>query len=397
MEINTSSSTKMDSSEWQGYEQRVIRIPKAYRKALNFSLNEFISLRNKLGGVEVLQIAEAFSEDVQKSQECAYVTSVVHRRLFKTKGYQTEVEAVKGIMFGCDPEAFLIDKYTGAAVGAYRFMKKWGEVGNDGMLLEFRPRPSLSVEAVVREIYNLILRGHRIIRAKPGGDLIRIVGGSSYQGLTAGFHLHYGLPRAMLGQHPNNRLVARLMTAAFDYYVGVPSIIPEGNRDITRRVTRLSPYGKPGGYRLDSRTFEFRLPGGINMVHPVLSIGLMALGAVVAEDVVSRINTCTDCFSSLGEISSEKDIGDLYPNLPDAGALYSIICNSDIGPARKNFELIKTDVRQMVGYTERAESVERYFKCIESDTAFSNDIMSNWGGFYNEKQQGQVAISQSRS
>ncbi len=394
MELEIKNSATMDKETgWNDeYEHRIIRLPQVCRSKSNFRSGEFLYLRNKYGGLETLQVAEAFKEDVDSDPNCAYVTTTIYDKLFMRRHGTGEVERVKGITLGCDPESFLVDRMSGNLVAAHRFMRKYGDVGHDGMLLEFRPNPSVHAEVVCDSLWALIKKGRAILDAKPEGNRIDIVGGSSYSGLTAGFHLHYGLPRGLLGRRPDTNTVARLMTAAFDYYVGVPSIIPEGNKDVARRTIKFVDYGKPGGYRLDNRTFEFRLPGGINLAHPLMARGLLSLGAVVAEDVVSRIKTCTDSFTNLREMVSELDLRALYPGLPDVHTFYSIICNPDIGAARNHFEIIKEDVRKMVGYKHRAAAVEDYFSHLDSGVEFGNNIITNWGGFYNEEQQEQMVV-----
>lgn len=388
MELEIKISKSMDEKN----EHSTIRMPMVCRDKYCFKTGRFLHLRNKNGGIEALQVLEAFKNDIATEINCAYVTTKVYKRLFMIRNGTSEVIRVHGITLGCDPESFLVDTTNGNLIAAHRFMKKYGDVGHDGMLLEFRPNPSTDAKEVCNNLWSLIQKGRSMLDAHPEGNKIAIVGASSWRGLTAGFHLHFGLPRGLLGRRPDTNIVARLMTTAFDYYVGVPSIIPEGNKDFARRTIKFVDYGKPGGYRLDSRTFEFRLPGGINLTHPLLATGLLALGAVVAGDVASRINTCTDSFTNLKEMTSEGDLRSLYPGLPEIQDSYSIICNPDIGAALNHFETIKNDVRSMIGYEHMAEDVEAYFTHLDSGTEFGNNILQNWRDFYNEKQQEKMVV-----
>ena len=394
MELNINISPTMDKETgWNDeYEHRIIRIPSVCREKNNLRIGDFIYLRTKKDGLKIFQIAEAFKEDVNRNPNCAYVTSGVDHELLIKDRHSEEVSRITNITLGCDPELFIVDRASGNIMAAHRFMKKYGDVGHDGMLLEFRPNPSLYAEDVCNNLWALIKKARWMLNAFQEGNRILMVAGSSWNGLTAGFHLHYGMPRGLLGQQPKINAMAKLMTAVFDYYVGVPSIIPEGNTDIARRTTKFVEYGKPGGYRIDNRTFEFRMPGGVNLKHPLLTRGLIALGAVVAEDVASRINTCTNNFIDLNELLSEMDLRVLYPNLPDIHTFYSIICNPDIAAAKEHFKTIKQDVRLMVGYEQRAIAVESYFKCVENEVEFGNNIEQNWGDFYNENQQAQVVV-----
>ncbi len=394
MELKIDISPTMDKENgWNDeYEHRIIRIPLAYREKNNLNIGDFLYLRTKDGNSKMFQIAEAFKEDVNRNPNCAYVTTAVDKELLIKDRDSKEVSRVTNITLGCDPELFMVDKVTGNIVAAHRFMKKYGDVGHDGMLLEFRPNPSIYAEEVCDNLWTLVRKARCLLNAFPEGNRIMLVAGSSWNGLTAGFHLHYGMPKGLLGQRPHVNVVARLMTTAFDYYVGVPSIIPEGNVDIARRTTKFVEYGKPGGYRIDNRTFEFRLPGGINLRHPLFTRGLLALGAVVAEDVASRINTCTNNFMDLQELFSDIDLRALYPNIPDIHTFYGIICNPDITAAMNHLQVIKKDVRIMVGYEQRAAAVESYFECIEKGIKVGNNIEQNWGDFYNEKQQAQMVV-----
>lgn len=395
MELNIKTSQIMDKeTDWNDkYEHRIIRIPKIYREINNLSIGDFLYLRAKDNSLKMFQISEAFKEDVITDPNCAYVTSGTNDSLYIKDKQFREVSHVTNITLGCDPELFMIDRISGNIMQAHRFMKKYGDVGHDGMLLELRPNHSLYAEEVCNNLWALIKKARCMLNAFSEGKRIILIAGSSWSGLTAGFHLHYGMPSGLLGNRSDITNVAKLMTTVFDYYVGVPSIIPEGNKDVTRRNTKFIKYGKPGGYDIDNRTFEFRMPGGINLKHPLLARGLMALGAVVAEDVASRINTCTNSFMNLNELLSDVDIRKLYPNIPDTHTFYSIICNPNISAAMNHLKIIKDDVRIMVGYKQRSAAVESYFKCIEECAELGNNVEKNWGDFYNEKQQAQVDVS----
>lgn len=389
MELRLRISKTMDKeSDWnEYYERRIIRVPEFIRIRNNYHIGEFISLRCADKSFMTLQVAETFREDLSSDSGCGYLTSYTYEKIIGTCEEQSEIHRVTGITLGCDPEAFLVDRRTGDIVMAHRLLDKNGDVGSDGALIEFRPVPSVNEEIVVQNIAKLIRKARILIESCQTNRQIAMVGASAFKGLTAGFHLHYGLPNRLLGfgtRSPQWR-IATLMTSAFDYYIGVPSIIPEGNEDNHRRSAKYIRYGKPGEFRLDGRTFEYRLPGGVNMTHPKLACGLMALGAVVVEDLVSRLNTSTDYFSNLDEIQTNDDLKVLYPNLPSTEQLCSIICNPNIGPARRQLDSIRKDLRDMVGYKTREKSIECYFDCLEQDVKYNNNLEANWGGLGNEK------------
>lgn len=381
---NSDAMEKFDAliREKYTYTPKIIRIPKDYREHLGTKIDDFIHLRNNEGFLETFQVCEALREDIEHNTMCAYLSESQYKKMPIENG-GNELQLVTNITLGCDPEAFLVNKFNGRLISVDRWLKKFGDVGNDGQLLEFRPAPSTEAEIVCNNLWGLIKKARLLLNSMSVGNESVILSGSSYQRATAGFHLHYGFPRDLLGSSSVYSII-RLLTPVFDYYVGVPSIIPEGNTDIFRRSTNGLRYGKPGEFRVDRRTFEFRLPGGVNMSHPILAKGLLSLGAIVAEDIISRINTFTESFILVGMVN-EVDIRDLYPNLPNTTTIYSIVCNPDISLAKKNLDLIQKDIRNMVGYHKRKKAVDEYFDCIYKDKTFGNIIENNWGEYYDAK------------
>ena len=379
LKIKVSRTMDLESLGGQAIENSILRIPEKYREINRLSLGQFIGLRRRNGEIVTFQVVEAFVEDLYKDSNCAYVTTETHNDIFMVNRYVPYVEHISGITLGCDPESFLVDRINGRIVGAHRIIaRKQGSVGHDGMLLELRPSPSEDPWQVVKNIAGLVPKARQLINMKSEPNRLAIVAGSSYNNVTAGFHLHFGIPKALLGFNKRVDRVARLMTRVFDYYVGIPSIIPEGDYDILRRTAPYMDYGKPGGFRLDLTTFEFRLPGGINMKSPELAHGLISLGLVVAEDVVSRISKCTNRLTDLEEIMSENDIKELYPNLPSANDFYPIICNPKIDMAKRHMKTIVNDVRNMIGYERNATVVEKYFNIVDHNEHISNDVEFQW-------------------
>lgn len=387
------SATMNAECEWNdSFENRVIRVPEAARVRYSLPIGSFLHLRDRDGQLFPLQVIPAFREDTEADNQAGYVTERVFNFLSIMHGEEQEVERVSNITLGCDPEAFLMDGKTGHIVSATRFFRRMGDVGHDGMLLEFRPMPSVDANVVAYNIWNLISKARTILSHYDEGNRVVMVASSGLQGLTAGFHLHYGLPHAMLGRRPPVRHLATLMVTLFDYYIGVPAVIPEGEVDHHRRTVSYVDYGKPGGYRLDNRTFEFRLPGGSLLRHPILTKGLMSLGAVVVEDFVSRVREATENFSRLMDIRSLTDIRYLYPNLPDLMDIHHMIVTIPLQSARDRLPVIMEDVRKMVGYKERSREVEEFFACLLNGTNFSTNIEQNWGGYYHAEHEGQMGV-----
>jgi len=409
MKIPIKTSWTMDNAKENIIqESRVIRAPREFRQFADLHLGDFVTLRAHNGELLLLTIEKAYDDDVKADSLCAYLTSRIYNLVAEKQAQVCNLNIVNGITLGCDPELMIIDRNTGNLVSAQNFfgLRKQGEIGYDGLLIEFRPLPSIHESVVVDNIYTLLTKARTYLDSCQMFPSTMLAGISSFRGkaavarnvttntvlfqphvqLTAGFHLHYGIPREILGWKKN--FVAKQVVKALDYYVGLPSIIPEGYNDSYRRTVQGLEYGKPGMFRLDDRTLEYRTPGASLMKHPILAQGLIGLGATVIEDICSRVKTITNGFTQLDEIASDADIKILYPHIPPVMELFRAICSPTIDVAKRHLDTIRRDVEDMVGYAGRANSINNFFDNIE--TTFSIDVEDNWWRYRNhgERQSG---------
>jgi len=124
------------------------------------------------------------------------------------------------------------------------------------------------------------------------------------------------------------------------------------------------------------------------MKHPIMAQGLLGLGAVVIEDIVSRVKAITHNFTQLNEIATDADIRILYPHIPPVMSIFQSICSPTTDVAKSHLATIRKDVENMVGYARRAGSINNFFDNIE--TQFSIDVEDNWWRYKNngERQSG---------
>lgn len=371
-------------------ESRHIRIPFELRKRSGLKEDEFVNLRTKTGKIATLKVSMAYGDDALNDPLSAYVSKEIFDVLCLEyiKKYEQDIEVVNNITLGCDPEFFLVNRDDAQIIPAFRLFKKLGQVGHDGVMMEIRPLPSADEFVVANNIYNLIKKAREKINndRRVDGNKVNMIAASYYNGLAAGFHLHFGLPHRILGR---NRGVKndfqKQIVRALDYYVGVPAVMPEGKEDHLRRTSQHVIYGKPGERRVDNRTLEYRVPGGSLMRHPILTVGILGLGAIVIEDVVSRMKVDTGSFSDLSAVSDIKGLKKIYPNIPDILELIKIVCSKDLTLARRHIDIITDDVSQMLGFNKRRTSIEQFFKCIHNGTKFDSNIENNWNSYYNRE------------
>jgi hypothetical protein len=385
LNIKIKISESMSSRGAQGIlEDSVIRISQNLRTKLGLYLSEKLTFDTPSGKKVELTVGRAFKEDVERDEGICYVTETTFKLINVENTYKHKIEPVKGITLGCDPELFLTDN-AGNLLRAHMFLNKWGDVGHDGILAEFRPKPSTNVDELTYTIYGLIKKLRRKINYNTQGyhpENLKLYSASHKQNSTAGFHLHYGLPPAILGRKPDTVALMQQVVKVMDYYVGIPSIILEGTEDSKRRANMFSGYGKPSDFRLDGRTLEYRVPGGAMLKHPVLTRGLLALGATVMEDIISKIKITTNNYLHLYWMQQEERLRETYPMLPSSYIIQQALCAPTVIGARSHLENIYNDIQKMEGFKKRKEALTEFFSAIENNTQFSNDIELNWRRIY---------------
>lgn len=377
-----------------GDEDTFLRIPKVLREELGVEIGQDFVLNSIHNTPVVLTVCPAYKIDADQDETMCYVSNSVFALVNINKGLN--IEPVKTITLGCDPEFFLVDKNTRHLLRANAFFKKWGEIGNDGILAEFRPRPALTPQVLTDNIYDLVLQTRQILDLAKNYDTksIMLYGASSYRTgfeqqliagvnpyATAGFHLHFGLPDKILGTSPEVMSLIFRIARVMDYFVGIPAVILEQGDDKRRTNTNVS-YGKPSDFRLDHRTFEYRVPGGSLLRHPILTKGLISLGSVVITDIVSRLKEVSNNFENLNTDFIDTNIQQFYKDLPNLDALFSIMCSPNLAQAQALMDNINENLIKMIGFEDERSSIETLFECIEQNIKFNNNIEENWRNFY---------------
>jgi len=362
-------------------EDRIIRIPKALRDELNLKTGNFISLPTKDGYKINLQICKAYLKDGESDEYSAFV-SVNTKNLLDIPRI-SEIKPANDILIGCDPEFFLIDKNTNRIISAAHFFPHHGQIGSDVGLAEVRPRPEFKERNLTNNIRNLLKNAYTHLKNRVlyKNNDVHMIASSCYNGSSAGFHIHFGLPNFFLID--SNHELRSYIVDILDYYIGIPSILPEGNIDFYRRSSIHSRYGKPRDYRYDDLTLEYRVPGGHLLRHPVLTSGLISISLVVMKDILSRINAYTDNFAEPNMFSDYNDIRKLYPRMPDKKEIYRVITSKSIDTASFYINDILKDIIRMIGFDNNKDSIIDYFTYFvdtssNEDKRYNEDIETNW-------------------
>ena len=394
MELNIKASFRMskDKSPLGNLEDRFIRIPDKLRTNLNVKQGGYVKLKAKDGMDISLQVFRSYKDDVEVDDCCAYVSDTNYDQLDISKLHS--LEPADDFLIGCDPEFFLVDASTGRNISASHFFPHYAQVGSDAGLAELRPNPSTSVEQLTQNMSNLILQAHNRIkerslyRTKP----LALIAASMHDHASAGFHIHFGLPDNVLGNNPSRDTFDLLVKLVYilDFYLGIPAIIPEGNEDNQRRSETYGSYGKPGDFRADMRTLEYRVPGGHLLRHPILTSGLFAISKVVMKDMLSRLQHRSDNFQNLDVLKKYADIQKMYPNLPERPLMYKLLTTNKIDPAVAKIDIIYKDLTKMVGFAKEKKTLIKYFtyliKYVQGKEKYPELIETNWRTMHNERQ-----------
>jgi len=415
MRIPISISKKMDEGKDNDLlmERKLIRIPRDLRELADIEKYEYVTLMTAKGEKISLIVDSAYADDAKANPLTAYLTSEVYNLLI-ANAKDHDIEQCEAITLGCDPELIIVDRTDRSIFEAQKVFRKWNPVGSDGTLLELRPLPSVDVDVVVRNLFiqmaearRVLSEGRKLNGNKFDGQNYAILARSYYAPpvslptnrtigpQTAGFHVHFGLPKPLLEW--NKVHVLRQITTILDYYVGVPSILIEGEHDIARRTQTSGAYGKPGDFRPGNITMEYRVPGGALMKSPETAIGLLSVAGLVMDDVISRIKRATNNYENLNLVGTDGEMRKLYPDVPTGLKIIETICSPSITPARNEMDRIRGGFEKMVGYAKRAENINRFLDLVSNPKNISEFVEQNWRVFYEQRQQRAVDILQHAS
>jgi hypothetical protein len=356
---------------FNGIEDYIIRIPLNVRKQFNLSLGEFIILGDKL----TLQVDKVFKDDL--NTDIVFVTENTFNKL---KNLNIIITPIKDITMGCDPEFFIINSKTNNLINPAKFFKKWNSIGYDGMLGELRPAPSTEVDEVATNLFNMINTTKQTFIYNNLSQLSLFAASSGFN-LMAGFHCHMGLPTKFLNQkYSNNKAIINFVVKALDYHVGVLSIIPEGSTDAHRRCMPFVSYGKVSDYRIDTRTLEYRVPGGILLKTPCFTKGLLSLCKVVTTDALTKASSY---IKNKSNVTTEELLNNIYPQIPSIEDLYTLICSNTTNKAQEEVDTIYKYLENMYEFDNNSNNIIQFLQNINKETK-SKDIYLNWSGGINE-------------
>lgn len=293
-----------------------VRVPYNLMLKLGIEQGDWLIFDTSIGPVSLF-VCTVVTEDVNTyGKDKVFICK--DSTIFSRPG-KTVTISKHGLTIGADPEFYVItDK--GTHVPAHTILDFNSQIGCDGELGELRPDYALSPEQLTVNIGRLV----RKIKEKLPANMFPI-SGSFLHGRASGFHVHLGIPEELVCFAANNTdKIIKNIVETLDYYVGIPSMFVDP--DCTRRLD--SEYGQYGDYRVSRRTLEYRVPGGYHLGSPSLTLSLLSSAFILVDDILRRITSDSNGWTSTIDISSREYFEYNY-SLPSEKEIKTVFCSKD--------------------------------------------------------------------
>ena len=349
-------------------EDNLVRVSPSKRLELERKLGNRIYLSTPAGKKVPVYVEDALLEDNPSTETIAYVSK-------KTYDLVNGVGEKFKMTLGCDPE-FVFTNDCRFVYPASRWLPHRGKIGHDGPLAELRPDPGDHEDQVVENL-------RQLIRSLPGmigkrfrrHDAYTPEAHSCWENYALGFHIHIGLPRELLTfAAPNTREFLESLVAALDYFVGIPAMLLE---DTNVRRLGDGQYGKPGDYRISSRTIEYRTPGGFHLRHPYYAAGIMGLALCVSKDIVEEAEEASGGWANLDRVSSYNRLQRRF-NLPNKSEIKLALLEPTKSKALSHVPNLAEQLLKLRHYSEHSSSIQRYFALLATNKQYSPILLQNW-------------------
>jgi hypothetical protein len=343
-------SEKMDFNKKEDRnEHGLVRMSKVARDSLGFDRSveiypETNSTEKRLGGSVLLDIFQAFSEDLRKARtdglsedDLKRVGFVTTKTFQKITGSEDRIpqksiwitKDVNDTVIGADPEFILFDE-DGNVVRANNVLSHTGLIGSDGAMAEIRPRPAISPEGLVENIRMLLSDEDQIGSIKQ----YKWVAGCYYKDnnrdYPIGGHIHIGNPIQIARIDSDYRVdFFKSFNKILDELLSIPMIKIDGTISGRARRTEctMGKYGYFGEFRTCNGRLEHRTLSGMWLVHPDLSTLVLGTAKAIIDEVYRHVadrnfdmeymfprkfrhnSVWSEDFKSWGEIPLVNDIG----------------------------------------------------------------------------------------
>ena len=305
-------STKMDSNKKDGRnEHGLVRMSKIARDNMGFDKKveiypETESVEKRIGGSMLLDIFQAFSEDIKKiresgasEEEMTRIGFVTTKTFQKITGEQEPKirrdiwisDDINDTVIGADPEFLLFDQENNI-IRANNVLSYHGPLGCDGAMAEVRPKPAISPEALTENIRVLLADNQYTNSIKNYRWVAGCYFKDNNRDYPIGGHIHIGNPVKIARISPDRRGdFFKSFNKIIDELLSIPMIKIDGaDQGGARRIgCTMGKYGYFGELRTDKGRLEHRTLSGMWLMHPVLSTLVLGTVKAIIDEVYRHV------------------------------------------------------------------------------------------------------------
>ena len=397
-------SEKMDLNKKEDRnEHGLVRMSKVARDSLGFDRSVEIypdtnNTEKRVGGAMLLDIFQAFSEDIKKARadgisdaDLKRVGFVTTKTFQKVTGSEDRIpqksiwitKDVNDTVIGADPEFILFDN-DGNVVRANNVLSHTGLIGSDGAMAEIRPKPAISPEGLVENIRVLLADDNHVKNIKPFQWLAGCYYKDHNRDYPIGGHIHIGNPIQVARIEMERRVdLFKSFNKILDELLSIPMTKIDGTVSGRARRTEctMGKYGYFGEFRMCNGRLEHRTLSGMWLMHPDLSTLVLGTAKAIIDEVYRHVadkdfdleymfprklrgnNVWTEDFNHWGEIPLVNDIGCTL----SSKAMIDYLHKSDANKISPKF--LKTWLERM----KRLSTYKMYAKYIDG----LHDVLKN--------------------
>lgn len=308
------ASNRMDNNQKPDREEdMLIRLSASARKRITFGTIDVDITGDS--GTQNVKMHQAYKDDIQMLKgkvspadmnKVGFVTTSMFTKLTGIKkpvpgtlaNCSVSVKSTEKefkLLIGADPE-FLLFSNDNEVVHANNVMPKAGLIGNDGAMIEIRPKPSEKPTVLVQNMYNIFADKKLTSAIEDYKWMASAYHRNNVRDYPVGGHIHIGNPEGIDKLEPDRRrFLWAVINKILDELLGIPLIkldgktLGENRRSKCNMAMGKAGFGFYGEYRVDIGRLEYRTLSGLWLLHPEVATAVVGTAQAIAEEIYRRV------------------------------------------------------------------------------------------------------------
>ena len=362
-----------------------VRMMFSARKRLELiQITSTVNLRKKDGETSKFSIKQAFLEDIRelkykiKDMDTDRVFFVNEKDFHDLAGENVDTRKIVKIekegtsknnndfLIGTDPE-FLMLTEKGNINDARLVIPRetlviphYGNIGNDGVMVEIRPNAEKNVDLLINNIVHLFNDEEMFIRAKQLDWRAECF----TQGHSVGGHIHIGNSNKIDKlQKSDTHILFEFINKVLDELLAVPCIKIDKNHDGHQRRQH---YGSYGHYRVDHGRLEHRTLSGMWLSNPTLAKGVLGTAKAIVDSIYTECKE-NKIVATIKNIIKNNDPNHFFPEVAVNGWAYIL--------SKRNWSDI--EICKKIGICEETRTLKKILDKSD-DTYIDKGFINKW-------------------